>query len=173
MSKESASIEELRDQLFADKTLLQNVRDIVSRNNTGYDYAELRVQEREEVDELDYAEEFREIDKTVNLLLHLFERHVHKALEARETELLFDLDEIDNKPWRVFRQLAKIMPEYADTYTDYEAFYSYGGVIKVRALIEEFKKTADYKESGFSEKSSQLMAKLSTHKTAKNEEDER
>lgn len=64
-------------------------------------------------------------------------------------DLLYDLDEIDNKPWRVFRQLAHIMPEYADIYKDYEAFYAFGGGRKVRELIDEFKNTDDYKESHF------------------------
>lgn len=49
-----------------------------------------------------------------------------------------DLDEIDNKPWRVFRQLAKLRPEYADTYKRYEEFYSHGGGQEVMKLIEKF-----------------------------------
>jgi hypothetical protein len=73
-------------------------------------------------------------------------------LTELKNELLFDLDEIENKPWRVFRQLANLMPEYADTYTRYEAFYSFGGGRKVMALIEEFEKTDDYKESYFFKK---------------------
>lgn len=72
-----------------------------------------------------------------------------QEIDSKEN-LLVDLDEIDNKPWRVFRQLARIMPEYADTYLRYEAFYSYGGGSKVLALIEEFEKTNHFKDSGFS-----------------------
>lgn len=74
---------------------------------------------------------------------------IEQVMAAKERELLYDLDEIENKPWRVFRQLAKIMPEYANTYTDYEAFYSYGGGSEVQQLIGKFKETDDYKESGF------------------------
>lgn len=74
-----------------------------------------------------------------------------KIFKEYRDKLLFDLDEIDNKPWRVFRQLSKIMPEYAETYYRYEAFYSYGGSKEVMKLIEEFEKTDDFKESGFPE----------------------
>jgi hypothetical protein len=80
------------------------------------------------------------------------------ALEARN-DLLFDLDEIENKPWRVFRQLAEIMPDYAGIYTEYQAFYSYGGGREVKKLIEEFKKTDDYKDSGYPERLATLKAK--------------
>ena len=78
-----------------------------------------------------------------------------------EQDLLYDLDEIDNKPWRVFRQLAKIMPEYAEEYTRYEAFYSYGGGHKVKQLIEEFEQTDYFKESGFPEHIAQLSQTVS------------
>lgn len=62
---------------------------------------------------------------------------VINAYTARkEKDLLYDLDEIDNKPWRVFRQLAKIMPEYEDEYRRYEDFYAHGGGEKVMKLIE-------------------------------------
>lgn len=63
-------------------------------------------------------------------------REHRKTLQAQE-ELLFDLDEIDNKPWRVFRQLAAIMPEYADIYKRYEDFYAHGGGREVMGLIEK------------------------------------
>lgn len=61
-------------------------------------------------------------------------------IRANNEAQLYDLDEIDNKPWRVFRQLAKIMPEYADTYSRYEKFYSHGGCNEVIKLIEKFEK---------------------------------
>lgn len=60
-----------------------------------------------------------------------------EAVREARADMLYDLDEIDNKPWRVFRQLANIMPEYADIYTRYKEFYSYGGGQKVMKLIEE------------------------------------
>jgi len=61
-------------------------------------------------------------------------------VEDLKQELLFDLDEIDNKPWRVFRQLGAIMPEYKDEYLRYEHFYMHGGGQQVMKLIEEFEK---------------------------------
>lgn len=42
--------------------------------------------------------------------------------------LLFDLDEIDNKPWRVYRQLAKLVPECEETYTRLASFAEQGGM---------------------------------------------
>jgi hypothetical protein len=63
---------------------------------------------------------------------------VEAQLAEREQDLLFDLDEIDNKPWRVFRQLAVLVPDCADTYRRYERFYSYGGGLEVEKLIEIF-----------------------------------
>lgn len=81
-----------------------------------------------------------------------FDIMLEEAKEEVKRELLFDLDEIENKPWRVFRQLAKIMPEYAENYISYEAYYAYGGSRKVEELIEDFKKTVDYNTSGFPEK---------------------
>lgn len=101
-----------------------------------------------------------DFDTWVAYLEEWHEAEATRREQALKDELLFDLDEIDNKPWRVFRQLANIMPEYADTYTDYEAFYSYGGGNEVRKLIDSFKQTDDYKQSGFKEKSELLMAEL-------------
>lgn len=66
----------MADELFAGKTLKENVQDIVARNNTGYKYEELK---NKEDDELDYQEELEEIDKTVNLLLHLFIHHIDQV----------------------------------------------------------------------------------------------
>ena len=83
----------------------------------------------------------------------------NSEVERIKQDLLYDLDEIDNKPWRVFRQLAAIVPEFADIYTDYEAFYAFGGGRKVRKLINDFKQTDDYKESGFPEKREKLSNK--------------
>lgn len=65
-----------------------------------------------------------------------------KALIAREVaevkeDLLYDLDEIDNKPWRAFRQLATIMPEYADEYHLVAEFYSNGGSRKIKELMAD------------------------------------
>ena len=65
-----------------------------------------------------------------------------------ENELTFDLDEIENKPWRVFRQLSKLKPNYADTYGRYEQFYSYGGSKAVMKLIEEFEDKEGFSHSG-------------------------
>lgn len=93
------------------------------------------------IDESDYIEE----------VMQLFASQRQAILKEVREELLYDLDEIDNKPWLVFRQLAKIMPEYADTYIGYEAFYSYGGSKVVEELIDKFKKTDGYKQSGFPE----------------------
>lgn len=83
----------------------------------------------------------------------------NSEVERVKRELLYDLDEIDNKPWRVFRQLASIIPEYSDIYTDYEAFYAYGGSHEVQKLIDKFKKTNDYKESGYPDKRELLSNK--------------
>lgn len=89
-------------------------------------------------------------------LVELIDSYAKEFGGRVEQDLLYDLDEIDNKPWRVFRQLAKIMPEYAEEYTRYEAFYSYGGGHKVKQLIEEFEQTDYFKESGFPEHIAQL-----------------
>jgi hypothetical protein len=64
---------------------------------------------------------------------------------AKEREELYDLDEIENKPWRVFRQLAKLMPEYSDTYGRYERFYAHGGGEKVMKLIDDFEASEEQK----------------------------
>lgn len=79
------------------------------------------------------------IDRDVTKVLQLIEAEASR----RERAILYDLDEIENKPWRVFRQLAKIMPEYADTYSRYEKFYAYGGGEKVMKLIEDFESKED------------------------------
>ena len=64
---------ELREQLFAGKTLKQNLRDIIARNNTGHSYDELvEIVKDEENDEMLEADEVEQVDKTVNLLAHLF-----------------------------------------------------------------------------------------------------
>lgn len=70
-----------------------------------------------------------------------------KATKQLENNLLFDLDEIENKPWRVFRQLAVIMPDYAETYQRYERFYSHGGGNEVMKLIEEFERKLEEEEN--------------------------
>lgn len=79
--------EELRNKLFEGKTLLQNTQDIVARNNTGYTYAELKSEDCAEVGELDYKDELQEIDKTVNLLLHLYSHHTQSKLKAFAEEV--------------------------------------------------------------------------------------
>jgi hypothetical protein len=61
-----------------------------------------------------------------------------QAIERAKEELLFDLDEIDNKPWRVFRQLAKKVPDCAEMYERYQRFYENGGANEVEKLIEQF-----------------------------------
>lgn len=66
----------MADELFAGKTLKENVQDIVAMNNTGYKYDELK---HKDDDELDCQEELEEIDKTVNLLLHLFISHINQV----------------------------------------------------------------------------------------------
>lgn len=81
--------------------------------------------------------------ESTNDTVYVIEEKVLLDIIAQETkkaedELLYDLDEIENKPWRVFRQLAEIMPEYADTYHRYEKFYAYGGGNTVMKLIEKF-----------------------------------
>lgn len=58
--------------------------------------------------------------------------HLQAAVEAAKSDLIFDLDEIDNKPWRVFRQLAKIHDgkddDVAKKYREYETFFANGGM---------------------------------------------
>lgn len=88
--------EQLRNELFANKTLLENVRDIVARNNTGYTYAELENGDFPE-DDLDAKEELASVDKTVNLLLHLYGHHLEAAKrEAQIAENQMYLDRINN-----------------------------------------------------------------------------
>jgi hypothetical protein len=118
----------------AEVELRQNIKDLIFN---GYDRFDV-----EEV--LDKIMALHEADKSA------------VVVEAKD-DLLYDLDEIDNKPWRVFRQLARIMPEYADCYWRYEAFYSYGGGLKVEALITEFEQTDDFKDSGFPEMIARLQ----------------
>ena len=57
----------------------------------------------------------------------IFKKH-QEALAKEKEDLLFDLDEIDNKPWRVFRQLAVLVPECEDTYLRLAAFCEQGGM---------------------------------------------
>ena len=77
----------LRDEVFAGKTLKQNLQDIVARNNTGYTYAELQdvVKEGEELLEDD---ELEQVDKTVNLLAHLYIRHAESVRQQVLSEAL-------------------------------------------------------------------------------------
>jgi len=97
------------------KSLREKLRNIVTRNGkTG------RIPELLEA----------ELDRLEALILS-------KQKEV-ETELLYNLDEIDNKPWKVFGQLAKIQPEYSETYDRYYEFYAHGGSRDVMKLIEKF-----------------------------------
>jgi hypothetical protein len=89
----------------------------------------------------------------------LIDEYAELKMKELKNELLFDLDEIDNKPWRVFRQLAVLMPEYAEIYTDYEALYAFGGSSDVEALIKRFKESDNYKESYFPKKVAELKSK--------------
>lgn len=66
--------------------------------------------------------------------------------EAVKQSLLVDLDEIDNKPWRVFRQLSRIMPGYNDVYERYENFYANGGGKIIESMIELFEHTGEMPE---------------------------
>lgn len=86
---------------------------------------------------------FKAVVNLNELKVAIIEYGIHntdKAVKDVENNLLYDLDEIDNKPWRVFRQLANIMPHYEEEYRRYENFYANGGGRKVEALIEEFEK---------------------------------
>ena len=65
------------------------------------------------------------------------EKKLIGLIDKAKSDMLFDLDEIDNKPWRVFRQLAVLVPECAETYERYEQFYSQGGGQEVMKLIEQ------------------------------------
>ena len=93
MSAQANEIDEQRSQLFAGKTLLQNVRDIIARNNTGYKYDEL-VNHVPLEDELDCDEELVEVDRTVGLLLHLYGHHLEQS--SRKERLRGAMDELYN-----------------------------------------------------------------------------
>lgn len=67
MSKES----ELREQLWYGVPFKDALRDAIARNNTGYNYKELEQAIATGEDMLD-ADELESVDKTVNLLLHMF-----------------------------------------------------------------------------------------------------
>lgn len=62
---------ELREQLWYGKPLKESLQDAIARNNTGYSYAELK-----DViaagDDLLEDDEIKQVDETVNLLLHMF-----------------------------------------------------------------------------------------------------
>lgn len=84
---------ELRDRLFAGKTLKQNLRDIIARNNTGHSYDELvELVKDEENDEMLETDEVEQVDKTVNLLAHLFVSHVQAEVTRQKDELLDELE---------------------------------------------------------------------------------
>lgn len=70
MSNES----KIREELWQGVPFKQALRDAIARNNTGYNYEELiNVVQNPEGDELDVDEqELEQVDKTVNLLLHMF-----------------------------------------------------------------------------------------------------
>lgn len=86
---------ELREQVFGGKTLRQNLQDVVARNNTGYAYEELKeaIRSGEELLEDDETES---VDKTVNLLTHLF----FALLEKKEHEANIRVMEWRIEQWR-------------------------------------------------------------------------
>lgn len=63
-----------------------------------------------------------------------------------EEHILFDLNEIDNKPWRVFRQLAKLAPDCETDYTRYARFYEAGGSKVVESMIALWENTGEMPE---------------------------
>ena len=73
-------------------------------------------------------------------IMRFADEQADSAVDTAQNDLLFDLDEIENKPWRVFRQLGAIMPDYKDSYLRYEHFYMHGGSNDVMKLIEDFEK---------------------------------
>jgi hypothetical protein len=78
------SYEELRADVFSGKTLKQNLRDIIARNNTGYSYQELvDVLNSDSTDDMLEDDELESVDKTVNLLAHLY---VHMA-KSRDQQI--------------------------------------------------------------------------------------
>lgn len=67
MSREA----ELREQLWYGVPFKQALQDAMARNNTGYSYEELKEAISSGDDLLDNGE-VEQVDKTVNLLLHMF-----------------------------------------------------------------------------------------------------
>jgi hypothetical protein len=75
---------ELQAEVFGDKDLRQNLRDIIARNNTGYNYEELKEAITTGEDGLE-DDELESIDKTVNILSHLIS-YIGRAVRIDELE---------------------------------------------------------------------------------------
>jgi len=71
-------------KIFEGKTLKQNVQDIVARYGTGYTYEELKSDE--EFADFDPQEELQSVDKTVNILSHLYIAHIKAQLNNERIE---------------------------------------------------------------------------------------
>lgn len=61
-------------KVFEGKSLKENLQDIIAGNNTGYTYDKLQEEIKSGQDLLE-DDEIKLVDKTVNLLAHLFKAH--------------------------------------------------------------------------------------------------
>jgi len=105
------------------------LRDKICSKITGLKYNELSGGDRDHIDGL----------------MQLFAAHLQAAVQAAEDELIDNLDDIANKPWRAIRYLAEkfesLPGEYnaecAGEYRKLEAFYCNGGAKKIDEMLAD------------------------------------
>lgn len=75
----------LREQLWYGVKFKDALRDVIANNNTGYNYKDLAKAIEDGEDMLEY-DEIENVDRTVNILLHLFVfYHSHKTEREYES----------------------------------------------------------------------------------------
>jgi len=99
--------ERVQLEAFGGKTLKQNLRDVVARNNTGYSYQELvDVLNSGDADDLLDDDELENVDKTVKLLSHLY---IHTA-KSRDQQIALATQKEELEALEFIRRVMSDLP---------------------------------------------------------------